>query len=70
VQRRATKIIQGMEHLSCEGRLRVGLGWPGEEKVLGRPYCSLSIPKGGLQERSRDFLPRPVITGQGGMVSN
>jgi len=24
---------------------------PGEEKGLGRPYCSLSAPKEGLEER-------------------
>ena len=27
---------------------RVGVVQPGEEKALGRPYCSLSVLKGGL----------------------
>ncbi|KAK4818873.1 hypothetical protein QYF61_021078 [Mycteria americana] len=48
VQRRATKMIRGMEHLSYEERLRVGVVQPGEEKAPGTPYCSLSILKGDL----------------------
>jgi len=47
----ATKMIRGLEHLSCEERLRVGAVQPGEEKAPGRPYCGLSVLKGGLQER-------------------
>ena len=42
VQRRATKMIQGLEHLSCEAVQ------PGEEKAPGRPYCSLPVPEEGL----------------------
>jgi len=51
VQRRATKMIQGLEHLSYEEWLRVGIVQPREEKAAGRPYCSLSVLKGGLWER-------------------
>jgi len=48
VQRRATKMIRGLEHLSYEDRLRAGLVQPGEEKAAGRPDCTLSVLKGSL----------------------
>jgi len=44
VQRRATKMIQGLEHLSYEDRLRdLGL-----EKAAERPHRGLSVVEGSI----------------------
>ncbi|PKU40960.1 hypothetical protein llap_8746 [Limosa lapponica baueri] len=48
-QQKATKMIRGLEHLSYEDRLRVGVVHPGEEKALQRPYCSFPVPEGCLE---------------------
>lgn len=49
-------MIRGLEHLSYADRLReLGALQPGEEKVLGRFCCGLSMLKGGLiREMERD----------------
>ena len=41
-------MIQGLEHLSYEDRLRAGAVQPGEEKAPGRPDNNLSVSEGGL----------------------
>jgi len=46
-------MIRGLEHLSYEDRLRVGVVQPGQEKAAGRPCCGLPVPEGGLQESWR-----------------
>ena len=49
VQRRAAKMIRGLEHLSCERKVEgAGLFHPGEEKALGRPHCGLPVLKRSL----------------------
>lgn len=59
LQRRATKIIRRLEHLSQEDNLR-DLALSILEKALGRPQCGLQYFKGRrkrtYKRRKRDFL--------------
>ena len=43
-------MIQGMEHLSYEDRLRAGAVQHGEEKAAREPESGLSVSTGELQE--------------------
>jgi len=52
VQRRATKVIQGLKHLCCGGRLRQ-LELFSLEEAPGRPYSSIPVPEGNLQGSQR-----------------
>ena len=50
VQRRATKMIRGLEHFSYEERLReMGfIFYLGEKKALGKPHCGLPVFEGSV----------------------
>jgi len=43
-------MIRGLEPLSYEKRLRAVAVQPGEEKPVGRPYCSLSVLMGAYKK--------------------
>ncbi|XP_010006376.1 PREDICTED: uncharacterized protein CFAP54 [Chaetura pelagica] len=65
VQRRPTKMIRGLEHLSCGDRRRVGAVQPGEEKAPGGLHSGLPVPEGAAGKLGRGFIPGPVVRGQG-----
>ena len=71
IQKRVTKIIQGMEQLSCNDRMReLGLFSLEKRSLQEDLTVDFQYLKGSIRKKGTESLARYVVTGRGEVLSN